>query len=319
LSEDFGAGLEVVADVLLNPVFPESACAREREVQLAAIKAQRDQLLQCAGQLMRRGMFGEQGYGLDINGSEASVTALQAAALRKQYKKFVVPGNCVLAIFGDINAKQVQSAVEQRFGAWQGKDVIRLTNDPPVLREVKRVGEKRDDKKQAVLIVSFAGCTIFHEDHYPLEILQEACSDLGSRLFVRIREKLGLAYYVGAQNFLGLSPGYFGFYAGTEPEKAARVESEILKEVAALRADGITEEELKRAKAKIVGQKKIARQDLGGYAMGAALDELYGLGYGHSDEDDARFEAVSLEQVKAAAKKYLTPGAMVISVIKPGK
>ncbi|MCX6905300.1 MAG: pitrilysin family protein [Verrucomicrobia bacterium] len=319
LSEDFGAGLEVVADVVLNPVFPESACAREREVQLAAIKAQRDQLLQCAGQLMRRGMFGEQGYGLDINGSEASVTALQAAALRKQYKKFVVPGNCVLAIFGDIKAKQAQSAVEQRFGAWQGKEVARPTNDPPALREVKRVGEKRDDKKQAVLIVSFAGCTIFHEDHYPLEILQEVCSDLGSRLFVRIREKLGLAYYVGAQNFLGLSPGYFGFYAGTEPEKAARVESEILKEVAALRADGITEEELKRAKAKIVGQKKIARQDLGGYAMGAALDELYGLGYGHSDEDDARFEAVSLEQVKAAAKKYLTPGAMVISVIKPGK
>ena len=46
--------------------------------------------------------------------------------------------------------------------------------------------------------------------------MQEACSDLGSRLFLRIREKLGLAYYVGAQNFLGLVPGYFAFYAGTD-------------------------------------------------------------------------------------------------------
>ena len=59
-------------------------------------------------------------------------------------------------------------------------------------------------------------------DRYALELLQEACSDLGSRLFLRIREKLGLAYYVGAQNFLGLAPGYFAFYAGTAPEKAGR-------------------------------------------------------------------------------------------------
>jgi zinc protease len=84
-----------------------------------------------------------------------------------------------------------------------------------------------------------------------------------------------------------------------------------------LRTEGLTAEELKRAKAKIIGSKKIARQDLGSLASLTALDELYGLGYQRTDLDDAKFEAVTLEQVKAVAQKYLKPDAFVISVVKP--
>ncbi len=123
------------------------------------------------------------------------------------------------------------------------------------------------DKKQAVLVIGFRGTTLFDADRYALELIQESCSDLGSRLFLRVREKLGLAYYVGAQNFMGLAPGYFAFYTGTEPAKAALVEKELLKEAELLRTEGLSAEELKRAKAKIIGQKKIARQELGGLAQ----------------------------------------------------
>ena len=135
---------------------------------------------------------------------------------------------------------------------------------------------------------------------------------------MRVREKLGLAYYVGAQNFIGLAPGYFAFYAGTMPEKADLVEKELLSEAELLRLEGLTEEELKRAKAKVIGQKKIARQDLGGFAMTTALDELYGLGYGYSDSEDTLYEAVTLDQVKAAAQKYLKADALVVATVKPG-
>ena len=63
----------------------------------------------------------------------------------------------------------------------------------------------------------------------------------------------------------------------------------------------------------------LARQDIGGLAMTTALDELYGLGYGFIDTEDAKYEAVSLEEVKAAAQKYLRPGALVVSIVKPDK
>ena len=81
-----------------------------------------------------------------------------------------------------------------------------------------------------------------------------------------------------------------------------------------LRGEGVTEQELKRAKAKVMGQKKIARQDLGSFAMTTALDELYGLGYAYTDAEDAKIEAVTPDQVKVAAQKYLKPDALVISV-----
>jgi zinc protease len=184
------------------------------------------------------------------------------------------------------------------------------------LKSPRRVEERRD-KKQAVMVIGFPGTTLHHSDRYALDLLQETCSDLGSRLFLRVREQLGLAYYVGAQHFAGLAPGYFSFYVGTMPEKVDVVETELLREAELLRSEGLTEIELKRAKAKIIGQKKIARQDLGTLAMTAALDELYGLGYAHIDAEDALYEAVTLDQVKAVAQKYLKPDALVVAVVKP--
>jgi zinc protease len=317
LSGDFTTGLELMADVLLNPAFPAAALERERQVQLAGIKAQKDQLLKSAGNNMRRELFGNTGYGLDASGNEDSVARLKVPDLRKFHERFAVPNNCVLAIYGDVKAAAVKKAVEKVFGKWKtGAKALAELPKSGKLNKIKRITETRD-KKQAVLLVGFQGTTVHDKDRYALELLQEACSDLGSRLFLRIREKLGLAYYVGAQNFPGLAPGYFAFYVGTAPEKVELVEKEILHEAELLRAEGLTPEELKRAKAKVIGQRKIARQDLGGLAMTTALDELYGLGYAHSETDDARYEAVTLKEIKSAAQKYLKGDAMVISVIRP--
>jgi zinc protease len=208
--------------------------------------------------------------------------------------------------------------VEKAFGSWKkaGAGARTIHSDLEPLNSIKRVSETRD-KKQAVLIIGFTGTTLHKPDRYALELLQEACSDLGSRLFLRVREKLGLAYYVGAQNFVGIAPGYFAFYVGTMPEKVDLVEKEILSEAALLRAEGLTAEELKRSKAKVIGQRKISRQDLGTFAMTSALDELYGLGYAHTETEDALYDAVTLADAKAAAQKYLKPDAMVIAVVQP--
>ena len=319
LSSDFSTGLDLLADVLLNPTFPASELDREREVQIAGIHARKDDLLNSASVAMRRGLFGDTGYGLDSLGTEESVGKISTGDLRSFHQKLAVPNNCVLAIYGDVKVGDVRGAVERAFGNWRKNpeaDKLIRTSPSPLLTSPKRVEETKD-KKQAVLVIGFAGTTMDSEDRYALDVLQECCSDLGSRLFLRIREQLGLAYYVGAQNLAGLAPGYFAFYTGTEPTKAAQVETELLKEAELLRTEGLTAEELTRAKAKIIGQKKIARQDLGNLAHLTALDELYGLGWQHAELDDAKYEAVTLEQVKAAAQKYLKPEAFVVAVVKP--
>ncbi|HEX4119646.1 MAG TPA: pitrilysin family protein [Verrucomicrobiae bacterium] len=315
LSGDFKTGFDIFSDVLLNPAFPIAPFKRERDIQLELIRAQRDQLLQSCSRAMRRELFGEAAYGLDPLGTETSVGALQIADLAAFYKKMANPQNCVLSIFGDVHTANLKAAVQKAFGRWKTKSEVALPRfTAPVLDRIKRVVETRD-KKQAVIVVGFPGLTVKDADRYALELLQEGCSDLGSRLFLRVREKLGLAYYVGAQHFTGLVPGYFSLYAGTAPEKVEQVEQELLKESELLRTEGFTEEELARCKAKLIGQKKIARQDLGSLALTVALDELYGVGYQNIDTEDVHYEAVTLEQIKDVARKYLTPDRAVIAVI----
>jgi zinc protease len=320
MTDDFATGLDLLADVVLNPAFPADALEREREVQLANLRAQKDHLLQSAIQAMRRSLFGDAGYGLDALGSETSLPRIDVAALSALHRRLAVPNNCVLAIFGDVSTQTIKAAVEKAFANWkpnpQAAPRSTLNSQLSTLNCAKRTEETRD-KKQAVLAIGFPGTTLRDAERYALDLLQEACSDLGSRLFLRIREELGLAYYVGAQHFPGLVPGYFSFYAGTMPEKVELVEKELRQQAEALRADGLTEAELKRAKAKVIGQKKIARQDLGTLATTVTLDELYGLGYAHIDAEDACFEAVTLDQVKAVARKYLAPERSVVAVIKP--
>jgi len=319
MSGDFAVGMDLLADVLLNPTFPAEALDREREVQIAGIHALKDELLKSASLAMRKEIFGEATYGLDPLGTEAVVQAISPDEVRAFHRQLARPNNCVLAIYGDIKIADVRAAVDHYFGAWEpsaGRPVFTAQN--VALKGFKRVRETRD-KKQAVLVVGFPGATMSSDDRFALELIQESCSDLGSRLFLRIREELGLAYYVGAQNFAGVVPGYFAFYTGTEPAKAEQVEQELLREAMLLRNEGLTAEELKRAKAKIIGQKKISRQDLGHLASATALDELYGLGYGRAELDDAKYEAVTLEQIKRVAQKYLKADALVVALVAPEK
>ena len=321
LSSDFAKGLDLLADVLLHPSFPSDALEREREVQLAGIKAQKDQVLQSAFRIMRRALFGRTGYGLDALGSEESVQKLGSADVRAHHRSLSLPRNSVLAIYGDVKTLSVVPAVKKALVSWKAPGPSKLAQsvrspNPEVLPERNRVTETRD-KKQAVVVIGFPGTTVRSADRHALELIQETCSDLGSRLFMRIREQLGLAYYVGAQHFAGRAPGYFAFYCGTAPEKADLVEQEIVKEIELLRNEGLTPEELKRAKAKVIGHRKIARQDLGSFALATALDELYGLGYANSDAEDSRYDAVTLAQVKAAAGKYLQAERAVVARICP--
>jgi zinc protease len=315
LREDFALGLALTADVLLRPAFPKAELEREREIQLGNLRHQRDELLMSCFKLMRKTLFGDAGYGLDSLGTEATVKAMQVADFAALHRQLVTPDNCVLAIYGAVETKRVVAEVKKAFAQW--KPTARPPAKPQTLDarpQTRRASDTRD-KKQAVLVIGFPGTTMAHDDHYALDLIQEACSDMGSRLFARIRERLGLAYYVGAQHVAGLVPGWFAFYCGTAPEKAVLVEKELLAEAELLRTEGLSEEELKRAKAKIIGQKKIARQDLGGQAMLHALDELYGLGYAHHVADDAHYEAVTLAEVRAVAARYFLPQASAVAVI----
>ena len=127
--------------------------------------------------------------------------------------------NGVISVFGNVKAAEVKQLFEQILGAMPAGELA-LTDapSPPRLTQTIAVEEVKD-KAQGVLMVGYRGADMFSPDRYALELIDEASSDLGSRFFIRIREEMGLAYYVGASQMQGLVPGLFAFYLGTDPAK----------------------------------------------------------------------------------------------------
>lgn len=315
LAADFDLALDVLADVCLNPEFPADKMERERQSQLAEIKAEDDQIMRVAQQLLRESMFHQHPYRLNVLGTTDSVTKLTRADLQQAQRRYLVPNNMVICVFGDVDAARVKQAIEAKFGALKpGK--LEFNSTPERLAKSVR-NEVTRPKEQAVLLLGYSGTDIRSPDRFAMELIDNAYSGMGSRAFLRLRDELGLCYYVGAQQLLGLQPGFLMFYIGTTGENVATCEKEFTAELAKLKAEGLTAEELESAKNNIIGQRKVGMQDNGQFAMTVGLDELYGLGYDFWRTQDEKYRAVTMDDIKRVATQYLGDKPSAVIIVKP--
>jgi zinc protease len=314
---DLRLGAELLADVLLNATMPEKAVAREKEVQLAGIKEDEEQLTTVARNILREELFPQHPYALRGKGSVESVSRLTQQDLLNFRDRYLVAKNGVISVFGNVAAAEVKQIFEETLAGMKAGNLA-LT-DPPKPSPLTKSStvENLKDKAQGVIMVGYRGVDIFSPDRHALELIDEASSDLGSRFFIRIREQMGLAYYVGAGQMQGLVPGLFLFYLGTDPQKIEQVKTALLDEINQLAAEGLTKEELMRAKKKMLGQQQIANQSNDSFGYMAALDELYGLGFAHYQTLEREVEAVTLEDVKRAAAKYFQNQPYVLAIVRP--
>ncbi len=293
------------------------AVAREKEVQLAGIKDEEEQLTTVARNILREALFGDHPYALRSRGSEESVPQLEQKDLLAFRDRFLVAKNGVISVFGNVATAQVKQLFEQALAAMKPGDLA-LKDAAPAVQIPKTIEvESLKQKAQGVLMVGYRGADMFSKDRYPLELLDEASSDLGSRFFVRIREQMGLAYYVGSTQLQGLVPGMFAFYLGTDPQKLNAVKTALLDEIRKLAIEGLTPEELSRAKKKLIGQQQIANQSNDSLGYMTALHELYGLGFDHYKSLEREVEAVTLEEVKEVAAKYFQRQPYVLATVRP--
>jgi zinc protease len=314
---DVKLGVELLSDVLLNATMPEEAIAREKEIQIAAIKQDEEQLTTVARNILRQALFTQHPYALRANGSVDSVQRLTRKDLLEFRDRYVVAKNGVIFVFGDVKAAEVKQLFEQALAGMK-PGTLALTDAHPAapLNKTETV-ESRKEKAQGVIMVGYRGADIFSPDRYPLQLIDEASSDLGSRFFVRIREQMGLAYYVGANQMEGLVPGLFAFYLGTDPQKIEPVKIALLDEIHKLATDGLTNEELARAKKKLIGQQEIANQSNDSFGYQCALDEIYGLGFNYYKSLEHGVEAVSLDDIKRVAAKYFRDQPYVLATVRP--
>jgi len=317
MKPDVKRGFSLLSDVLLNSTFPEKAIAREKEIQIAAIQQEEEQLTSVARNIMREALFPQHPYALRSNGSVGAVQHLTQKDLLDFRDRYVVAKNGVIYVFGDVKADEIKQLVEQVLGNMKA-GALTLTDAKASMPLAKTtMVESRKDKAQGVIMVGFRGASLSSPDRYALELIDEASSDLGSRFFIRIREQMGLAYYVGASQMQGLVPGLFAFYLGTDPQKLERVRTELLDEIHNLANDGLTPEELPRGKKKLIGQQEIANQSNDAFGYHCALDELYGLGFNYYNQLEYHVNAVTLDDVKKVAAKYFRDQPYVLATVRP--
>jgi zinc protease len=314
---DLRLGAEILADVLLNATMPENSLAREKEVQLAGIKEDEEQLTTVARNILREALFRDHPYALRGKGSAKSVAKLAQADLLAFRDRYLVAKNGVISVFGNIKAAEVKDLFEQALSGMNPGELALAAAPQSAPLTKTTVVESLKEKAQGVLMVGYRGADMFSPDRHALEVIDDASSDFGSRFFIRIREQMGLAYYVGASQMQGLVPGLFLFYLGTDPQKIEPVKTALLEEIHKLATEGLTPEELARAKKKMIGQQQIANQSNDSFGYMAALDELYGLGFAYYKTLEREVEAITLEDARRVAAKYFLNQPYVLAIVRP--
>ncbi|MGB7837420.1 MAG: pitrilysin family protein [Terrimicrobiaceae bacterium] len=317
MKPDLALGLEVLADVLQNPTFPEQEVALEKAAQIAAIKAEDEQITAVARNVMREKLFGAHPYALRGSGRPESVEKITAADLKAFQEEYCVAENGVLAVFGDVKADEVLRLAQEYFGTMPAGKLALSEPPRPVAPTAPVNAVEERNKQQAVVMIGYPGSDVLSPDRTSLDLINEASNDLGSRFFDRIREQLGLAYFVGAGNFAGLAPGSFVFYLGTDPKKVEAVSEAFQDEINGLSREGLTEEELVRAKKKLLGSEAIRNQSNATFAASVATDELVGLGYDNHLRRRAQVESVTLDDVRRVASRYFSSPSRVEVIVRP--
>ncbi len=317
LSKFLDEGLDLFADVVLNPSFPETEIQKRRRDILAAIKAQEDNPSSYVFRVFAKALFPAHPYGLNMLGTEASVKALTRKDLADYYAAYAVPNSAVLAVVGDVSALDILDRIKAKFGGWVRRPVTLPAPTPETPHaSVTRVEEAKP-KAQAQIVLGNLGTTFKDPDRYALQVLNAVLSGQGGRLFLELRDKQSLAYALSSFSVEGLEPGSFGVYIGSAPEKVPQALAGIERELTRIRSEKVSDEELTRAKRYLIGSFEIDLQRNSAVATSLALNELYSLGYDEYRRYPEKINAVTAEDVLRVARRFVQLDRATITVVRP--
>ena len=316
LTSDINRLLDLLADCLLHPTFPLEELEKQRTLQLAGLRQQREQPMYVAQRALRETLFPHHPYRWDAAGQESTVSRLSREDMLALHAQYVGCSNMAISIFGDISAEEARALAESHFAglpAGVGR-VTHVDAEPPALPARK---EQQEPREQAILLMAYPSFGARDARNDALSVLQKALSGLSSDLGIEIREKRGLVYFVGAFSLMALDPGFFAFYAGTQAAALPEVEQLINEQAQRLAKDGLREEEFRRAVEQLVAAQDMSLQNNADLATGCAINELYGLSYRYGLEQRERLERLTPQDVQRVAAQLLGADRQAVSVVKP--
>jgi zinc protease len=316
LRDDLPIIVDLLGEIIREPSFPNEAIEREKAALIAGLEEQLEDPASRAFREMRHHLWSGQGYGVPSSGTVDSLKSLDRLTISSQHSNYFTATNMVCAFFGDLEPQATLEALEKSLGALPAGTPPSFGDSPTT-----QAGEHalKLDKEQAVLAIGFPGLAQDDPRRFALELIDAYCSDMAGPLFTRIREELGLAYYVSTSQFLGLNTGLFAFYLGTAPDQLELAHRELQGEITKIIKHGIPADALERVKANVEAREALRNQSPSARARMAALDVLLGHSADHHLSQSDRLNIVTAEEVHEIAKELFAENKATTITVSPNQ
>lgn len=249
-----------------------------------------------------------------VLGTRESIRGMTRSDIAGYWHRRYTPASTVVAMAGSLDHEEVVKLVDSIFGEWEGETTNHVSAPiapRPHVRLVQR------DTEQAHIVIGGQGIDRADERRWAFQVLHHVLGGgMSSRLFDEIREQRGLAYAIYSFRMSHADAGAWGVYVGTTPAQAETALELIVAEVDKVVKDGITAEELERAKGAMRGGLALSLEDANSRMVRLGRDELTGAPHYSVDERLALIDAVTLEDIQAVAAEVMT-GPLVIGAVGP--
>ena len=312
----FGQSLDLLVDMVRNPLFEPESVEKERMVVIDELNMTYDYPHYRVDALIDELLWPDHPLGRDIGGTRESVAGITRDAMVDYLGQYYSPSNVVISVAGSVSHDDVVSQVGALCDGWStpspaGWSTAGDTPPGPQLRLEYRKTE------QAHMSIAVPGVALDHPDRYALDLLSVVLGEgMSSRLFLELRERRGLAYDIhsGVTHFLDC--GALVITAGVDPKRVYDATETIMEQVAGMR-DAVPEEELERAKRLAVGRMLLRLEDTRAVSGWMGNQELLTERILETDEVIERVAAVTPDEVRRVANEFLFTEALSMAVVGP--
>ena len=322
LAEDFDLLVDVLSDVLLNPNFPQDEVDKARGQIITSLKELENNTRGLASREFRGLLYTlDHPYGRPSDGTLESVPLIRRDDLERFYRAHYRPDGATIVVVGDIQGDVVRDTLERAIGGWQpSRDVPGfMVPETHPLTERRRYVRTMTNKTQADIVLGTVGPARAAAEYYAARLGDVIFGRLGlmGRLGETVRDQQGLAYYAHSGLEAGLGRGPWSVRAGVNPANVDQAIESILVEIARLRDEPVTDQELEDGQDYLTGNLPLQLETNEGIASTLLHMELHQLGEDYITRFPYLMRAITKEQIQAAAQKYLDPEHYALAIVGP--
>src|SRR6476660_1106127 len=314
LNEHVPIALDVLSDLVLNPVFDAQDISRERGVILEEIKMDEDNPDYLVHEIFTQNFWKDHPLGKPILGTKETVKRFERDSVVDAYTHRFAPRNIIVSAAGNLDHDRFVELVTRKFEHMKPMSNGFHSSAPKIISRITLRNKKALEQVQ--LCIGVPAHPIAHEKRHAGYILNTVLGGgMSSRLFQNIRERQGLAYSIYSDLNPYRDTGCLAVYAGTSLASASKVVQSVVSEFRKLKSEPVPDEELKRSKAQLKGSLMLSLESSTSRMSNLARQEMYFDRFYDLDELIEKIEAVTTEDLSTLAREFFQPEAVAVTAL----